>query len=190
MKITELVEKIKTNKIQNTDYKPHAIEDFLMENIEFKTYLPFVDKRELCANVLEAACTKNGSLVEVDSVSRYLFFTINMITTYTNLEFENTEERDQIDDYDLLCENDLLNPILGCIGAEYASCNNLLNMMMNDMNINNNNITVVFNNMAQKLLNIVDNLETVIADKVEDLNFDLSSLDINKYKGLLEKLVK
>ena len=190
MKITELVEKIKTNKIQNTDYKPHAVEDFLMENVEFKTYLPFVDKRELCANVLEAACTKNGSLVEVDSVDRYIFFTINMITTYTNLEFENTEERDQIDDYDLLCENNLLNPILGCIGTEYASCNNLLNMMMDDINTNNNNITVVFNDVAQKLLDIIGHFEAVIADKVENLDLDLNSLDINKYKGLLEKLVK
>jgi len=187
MKIIELVEQIKTNKIQNTDYKPHAVEDFLMENIKFKTYLPFVDKRELCAKVLEAACSKNGGLIEVDSVSRYILFTMSMLTHYTNLDFENNDGLDTIGAYDLLCENNLLNPILGCIGNEYTVCNNMLNMMTGDIMTNNNSAVTVLNEAVTKLLDIVDDFADVLAEKVEGLNLDLSKFDINKLEGLLKK---
>ena len=189
MKITELCEKIKTSQIKNTAYKPDAIEDFLIKNIEFKSYLPFIEKRELCTKVLEVACKKNGGLVEVDSVTRYILFTINIITKYTNLTFENTEELDPISQYDLLCENGLLNVILECIGDEYTVCNNMLNMMMGDI-IANNNVATVLNNAAQQLLDIVDDFAGVLSEKVEGLNIDLSSLDLDKYKGLLDKFMK
>lgn len=187
MKIRELCEKIKTNKIQNTDYKPHAVEDFLTENIKFTSYLPFTAKRELCAQVLEASCTKNGGLVEVDSVSRYILFTMSMITHYTDLTFENNEDLDSIDCYDLLCENNLLNPILNCIGGEYAVCNNMLNMMMGDIVANNNNAVTVLNEAATQLLDIVGDFADVLAEKVEALNLDLSKIDIDKLEGLLKR---
>lgn len=184
MKITELVEKIKTNKIQNTDYNPRALEDFLIENITFKTYLPFTEKRELCANVLEVACSKNGAVVEVDSVSRYILFTMSMLRHYTDLDFENNEDLDAIGTYDLLCENGLLNPLLGCIGHEYTVCNNMLNMMTGDITANNN-VVAVLNEMATKLLDIVDDFADVLAEKVEGI--DLSQLNIKKLQELLKK---
>lgn len=188
MKIIELCEKIKTNKIQNTDYKPHAVEDFLIENIKFQPYLSFVEKRELCAQVLEASCIKKGSLVEVDSVSRYILFTMSMIAHYTDLTFENNEDLDSIDCYDLLCKNNLLNPILNCIGSEYTVCNNMLNMMMGDIVANNNSAVTVLNEAATKLLDIIDDFADVLAEKVEGLNLDLSQFDIDKLEGLLNKL--
>lgn len=187
MKITELCEKIKTSQIKNTAYKPDAIEDFLIKNIEFKSYLPFIEKRELCTKVLETACKKNGGLVEVDSVSRYILFTMSMITHYTNLTFENNEDLDSLDCYDLLCENNLLNPILDCIGGEYAVCNNMLNMMMGDIVANNNNAVTVLNEAATQLLDIVDDFADVLAEKVEGLNLNLSKIDIDKLEGLLKR---
>lgn len=188
MKITELCEKIKTNQIKNTAYSPQAIEEFLIKNIEFKSYLPFIEKRKLCEKVLEVACKKNGGLVEVDSVSRYILFTMSMITHYTDLTFENNEDLDSLDCYDLLCENNLLNPILDCIGGEYAVCNNMLNMMMGDIVANNNNAVTVLNEAATQLLDIVDDFADVLAEKVEGLNLNLSKIDIDKLEGLLKRL--
>lgn len=173
--------------IKNTQAKPNAVGDFICENLEIKEYLPFAEKRELCAQVLEASCTKNGGLVEVDSVSRYILFTMSMITHYTNLTFENNEDLDSLDCYDLLCENNLLNPILDCIGGEYAVCNNMLNMMMGDIVANNNNAVTVLNDAATQLLDIVGDFADVLAEKVEGLNLDLSKIDIDKLEGLLKR---
>lgn len=192
MKILDFVNEIKAKKIMNTQYQPHAVEDFIKEKLNIKTYVPFVEKRELCKKVLDASCTRNGSIVEVDSVSRYILFTMAIISKYTNLEFSSgeDEEFDSIDEYDMLCQNDLLNPILDVIGMEYTTCNNILNMMMADINANNNNIAAVLDKSAQRLLDIVDKLKDVLEDKVEELNLDLSQIDIDAYKGLIDNLTQ
>lgn len=161
-----------------------------MKMLDVKKYIPFTEKRELCEKILNAACKRNGSIVEVDSVSRYILFTIGMLTKYTNLEFGNDDDLDSVDEYDMLCQNDLLNPILDVIGAEYTTCNNILNMMMADINANNNNSAAVFNKSAQKLLDIISGLVDTLVEKAESLNSDLSQIDIDKYTGLLEKLTQ
>lgn len=190
MTINEFIREFTAQNIKNTQVNPNAVGNFIREKLEVKTYLPFIEKRDLCAKVLEASCKNNGGIVEVDSVSRYLMFTIAMLTNYTNLTFENTEGSDPIDQYDMLCQSGLLNPILDCIGAEYSVCNEMLNMMMADINANQNNMAAVLNTAAQKLLDIVGEFADVLKDKVEDWELDLSQLDINKYLPLLEKLGK
>lgn len=190
MKIKEFIQEFKDKKIQNTKLNENAVFDYIKNTLEVKEYLPFVQKRELCAKVLEASCTKNGAIVEVDSVSRYMIFTISLLTKYTNLEFENTDDEDAIDQYDMLCQNGLLNPILGVIGGEYEKCNNILNMMMADIDANNNNVAAVFDKALQQVLDSVDRLVNTFADKVDDLKLDLSQLDIDKYKGILDLLPK
>lgn len=193
MKIAEFIEGFKANKIQNTQIAPNAVNEYIKKTLEVKDYLPFVEKRRLCARVLEACNTKDDSgLVKVDSVSRYIIFTISILSTYTNLEFssDEDEEFDSLDEYDMLCQNDLLNPILDVIGAEYATCNNLLNMMMADIIANNNTIENVIGTTTKKTLEIIDYFVKRLADKVESLNLDLSQIDIDKYKGILDLLPK
>lgn len=188
MKVLNLVNEVKEKKIMNTTYQPHAVEDFIKEKLNIQTYVPFVEKRELCKTVLDASCKRNGSIVEVDSVSRYIIFTIAILSKYTELEFSSGEDKefDSIDEYDMLCQNDLLNPILDVIGNEYAVCNNILNMMMADIDANNNNVAAVFNKATMGLLGILDDLKDVLADKIEELNLDLNQIDIDKYKGVID----
>ena len=182
--VNEFIEK----GIKNTQAKPHAIEDFIQEKLEIKKYLSFVEKRELCAKVLEASCERKNNIIEFDSVSRYFLFTISMIVKYTNLEFGKTDDLDSMDEYDLLCQSGLLNYILGAIASEYEACNNILNMMISDLDANNNNVASVLGKSAERLLDIVDGLVDTLADKINELNFDLSQIDIEKYKGILDLL--
>lgn len=188
MKITvkEFIEQSKG--IQNTAYKPNAIEEHIRKTLEIKSYVPFVEKREMCATVLAGACKNVGNIVEVDSVSRYLLFTIAIISKYTNLTFENTDDEDAIDQYDLLCQSGLLNEILNVIGSEYEVCNNLLNMMMADIDANNNNVAAVFDKALQEILSYVGNFADVLSDKVENWELDLSQIDIDKVMGVISKL--
>ena len=190
MLIKDFINEFNSKKIKNTQNNPNAVENFIREKLEIKTYLPFIKKRELCEKVLESSCTKNGAIIEVDSVSRYILFTIAILTKYTNLEFENTDDEDTIDQYDMLCQGGLLNYIIEAIGGEYETCNNILNMMMADIDANNNNVAAVFDNALQKVLSYVDGFANVLKDKAEALNLDLSQINIEPYKGLLDLLPK
>lgn len=186
MKVVEFINKYKESKVQNTKMVPDAVEQFLKKTLEVKEYVSFEEKKAMCESVLEASCTKNGSFIEMDSVSRYLLFTIAILSKYTNLEFGKDEDLDPIDEYDLICKNGLLNELFATMSGEYASCNNILNMMMGDIEANNNNLVAVFNQATQKILSIVDELGDTLKNKVEALNLDLSQIDIDKYKGLID----
>lgn len=190
MNILDLIQDFKAKKVINTQIKPNAVCEYLKEKLEVKDYLPFAEKRDLCASVINACNTRDDSgLIKVDSVSRYITFTIAIISQYTNLEFSSgNEEFDSLDEYDMLCQHNLLNPILEVIGAEYATCNNLLNMMMDDIIANNNTVEAVIGNALSKVTNSINGLIDALADKVDELNLDFSQIDIDKYKGLLDLL--
>lgn len=190
MKIYEFIKTYKSDKVMNTPIKQNAVGEYIKERLEIKDYVSFAEKRELCEKVLNACNTKNDSgLVEVDSVSRYILFTLAIISKYTNLEFSSgNTEVDSLDEYDMLCQNGLLNPILDVIGGEYVTCNNILNMMMEDILSNNNTIENVIGTTLGKVSDSIDYLLTALANKVESMELDLSQIDIDKYAGLIEKI--
>ena len=191
MTIKNFIEEFQAKKIMNTPIAPNAVATYLKNELEIKDYVPFAEKRELCANVLNACNTRDDSgLVKVDSVSRYIVFTISIISKYTNLEFSSGEdaEFDSLDEYDMLCQSGLLNPIIEVIGEEYVTCNNILNMMMSDIEANNNTVEAVIGNALGKVTDSIDGLIGTLAEKVKELNLDLNQIDINKYKGLLDLL--
>lgn len=189
MTIQNFIKEFNEKKVINTQIAPNAVAEYLKKTLEIKDYVPFAEKRELCANVLNACNTRgNSGLVKVDSVSRYITFTLAILSTYTNLEFSSGEdtEFDSLDEYDMLCQADLLNPILDVIGEEYVTCNNILNMMMSDIVANNNTVENVVATILGDLGESVDDFINVLAEKVKLLNLDLNQIDINKYKGLIE----
>lgn len=192
MKVQNFIDDFKSSKVVNSQIKPNAVGEYIKKTLEVKDYVPFAEKRELCAQVLNACNTKNDSgLIKVDSVSRYIIFTLSIISKYTNLEFSSGEDEiDSLDEYDMLCRANLLNPILDVIGAEYTTCNNMLNMMMEDIMTNNNTIENVVGAVLGKLGDSIDDFITVISDKVESMNLDLNQIDIDKYKGLIEQFTQ
>jgi hypothetical protein len=164
--------------------------EWLKTELELKEYVPFADKRELCSAVIEACCTKENGLIKIDSVTRYIIFTISIISKYTILEFSSGEEYDSLDEYDMLCEVGLLNPILALIGDEYATCNNMLNMMMEDVIANNNTVEAVLGRALGNVSDSLDDLISTFARKVEEMEIDLNQIDFDKYKGLFDLLPK
>ena len=190
MTIREFCNAYKAKNFMNTKQGVEERVEWIKKELGVIPYLPFAEKRELCKNVLDACCTKENGIVKVDSVTRYILFTISVISQYTKLEFNADEDYDSLDEYDMLCESRLLNPILELIGDEYASCNNMLNMMMDDIIANNNTIEAVVGDVLGNLSDSLDNLIGVFAEKVEEMELDLSQIDINQYKGLLDLLPK
>jgi hypothetical protein len=194
MGIIDFINEFKAKKIMNTAINQNAVSEYIKKELEVKDYVPFAEKRELCERVLNA-CNHidiNSGLVKVDSVTRYLIFTISIISKYTNLEFSSGKdtEFDSLDEYDMLCQAELLNPILDVIGEEYVTCNNLLNMMMSDLVANHNTIENVLGTTSARIVESIDSFMDVLAGKVEELNLDLGQIDINKFQGLINKLTK
>lgn len=193
MKINEFCTNFKNKRFITTPQGAEEMVTYLKKELEVKEYLPFADKRELCEKVLDTCNTRgNDGLIKIDSVSRYIIFTVAIISKYTNLEFSSgeDEEYDSLDEYDMLCQNHLLNPILGVIGEEYDVCNNLLNMMMEDIIANNNTVEAVLGYAFGKVTDSLDGLIDTFAEKVEEMELDLSQIDFDKYKGLLDLLPK
>lgn len=191
MTIKNFIEAYKNQRFAITKNGTEDRIEWIKKQLEVKNYLPFAEKRELCEMVLGACCTKDeNGLMKVDSVQRYILFTISVISRYTNLEFYSDTEFDSIDEYDMLCEANVLNIILAVLGDEYASCNNMLNMMLEDIIANNNTVEAVFGSAFGKLSDSLDNLIGAFADKVEELELDLSQIDFNKYKWVLDLLPK
>lgn len=188
MKIKEFCDAYKAKNFMNTKQGVEERVEWIKKELKLIPYLSFAEKRELSKNVLDACCTKENGLVKVDSVTRYILFTVSVISRYTELEFNTDEEYDSLDGYDMLCESRLLNPILELIGDEYAACNNMLNMMMDDIVSNNNTVEAVLGHTLGKVANSLDGLIEMFSEKVEAMELDLSQINIDKYKGLFDLL--
>ena len=186
--VKNFITNFQAQKIQNSKMNPNAVSEYLKKNLEIKTYVPFVEKRELCKEVIEASCSTKNGIVTVDSVSRYILFTIAILAKYTNLEFNSDEKYDSLDEYDELCESGLLDAILDVIGDEYVKCNNLLNMMIKDVIDNNNTIEAVLTSFSNGVLTKVNDIADVVLEKIETMDLDLSQIDIDKFESLLGKL--
>lgn len=188
MKVIDFISDFKSKKVINTHLNQNAVGDHIKKVLAIKDYIPFAEKRELCENVLNACNTKDkNGLVKVDSVTRYIVFTLSVIAKYTNLEFSSGEDEfDSLDEYDMLCQADLLNPILDVIGEEYVTCNNILNMMMADIVANNNTVENVVGHTFGRVADSVDGLIDVLKEKVEEMELDLDQINIDKFKGLFD----
>lgn len=190
MIIKEFCDAYKAKNFMNTKQGVEERLGWIKRELNIIPYLSFTEKRELCKTVIDACCTKENGFVKIDSVSRYILFTISVISKYTNLEFYSDENYDSLDEYDMLCESRLLNPILELIGDEYAACNNMLNMMLGDIVSNNNTVEAVIGHALGKATNSLDELIEAFAEKVEEMELDLSQINIDKFKGLLDLFPK
>lgn len=168
-------------------YKDKKIE-LSTEALEVKNYIPFIEKYELCSSIINT-CNDidiQTGIVTVDSVNRDVTFITKIISMYTNIEFSPDGNADisSIDEYDMLCENRLLEPILGLFAEEYVECKNMLVTMQNDLIANNNTLHGIASNVAKQIINIA----TLFNKKIDALDFDFSQDNIDKYAKIFEKL--
>ena len=119
-----------------------------------------------------------------------MIFTITVLSTYTNLEFEGNEI--DLDAYDALCsypvgDSTLLDAIIKTFNKEYVRCNEILNMMTADL-MAENNIEKQVGKFLSEITDKIDNLGGSFIDSLSGLGEDLNKLDINKITDVLSKI--
>lgn len=189
MKILEFVEKFKEDKVVNTPIKPDAVSEYLKEKLEVKDYIPFVEKQSIAQVVLETCANMKDGVIAIDSIQKYIIFTIMVLSTYTNLEFD---ESNDLDAYDALCsyqigDGTLLDEIVKTFEKEYVRCNDILNMMTADLMAENNiekQVGKFLSGISEKINDLGDSL----IDKLGDFNMDLNQLDIDKLSDIISKI--
>lgn len=183
MKVMEFIETVKKNPNQATT---------ICKKIIKTRYIPVLKKRQLAELVYSTSIEIENGIVKVDSLSKYLIFTLLMLTKYTELEFSVDEKgaatEEAIREYDALCENGLLNPIIAEFQEDYARANEIMNYVFQDNLAVNNTVEAVVGKAATTLLNIVDDFANTLSNKVDEMNFDLENLDMGQLQNVLQLL--
>lgn len=164
--------------------------EYLKKELEIKAYIPFDEKQAIARTVLETCASISDGVVTVDSIQKYLLFTMAMLSTYTNLESDDDTSISET--YDMLCsiktdDGTLLDAIIKTFEIEYSRCNDILNMMTADLLAENNiekQIGKFFTNISNKINKLGDGL----INKLGDFNMDLSQLDIDKLTSMIDKI--
>ena len=157
--------------------------------ITAKKYIPAEAKIRLAKEVLDFSAEYDRGFIKFDSFAKHLSFTFGVIEAHTDLHFaDNWAERMQ--EYDMLCENELLDAIIDTFRKDYEVSLEVLDMMCDDMLADNS----IEASVARLSLSVSENLDIFVgtlADKLED--FDIKKiipkdLDLNKLQGLLSKI--
>lgn len=141
MKVKELVEMYKKNQMLD-----------LKKTLEVQEYISIALKKEIADVVLDATLIEVDGGLHVDSLQKYILFTIVSISAHTNLEFADDEDgTSAVEEFDILCETKLLNKIVDAFKDDYNECNIVLDMLYSDRIKNYQTLSKKINN----LLNVV-----------------------------------
>lgn len=144
MKVMELVESIK-----NEGFDPE-------KELEIKKYIPVMEKKAFVMDVI-AACTDDiDDFITVDRFNMDIYFDMNMIKMYTNLEITSGLD-EMIEQYDVLCEHGLLSKIIELFENEYASTYSILEGQLEELLIQNSMEAQIVK-ITNKINNVIDML--------------------------------
>ena len=188
--IKTFVDSYKSKNFMNTPQGIQERIEWIKKELDVKVYVPFVEKQAIVQTVLASCSNISDGVIVVDSIQKYILFTLAMISTYTNLESD--DDTSLSDAYDALCscqvgDGTLLDAIIKTFEVEYSICNDILNMMTADLLAENNiekQVGKFLSNLSEKVNKFGDGL----INKLGDFNMDLGQLDIDKLTSMIDKI--
>ena len=130
------------------------VENFeLKKELRIKKYVPVMEKKAFVMDVI-AACTDDiDDFITVDRFNIDIYFDMNMIKAYTNLEIA-TDFDEMIEQYDILCEYGLLNELIELFGSEYVATCSILKGQLEEL--------LIQNSMEAQIVKITNKINNVI----------------------------
>ena len=139
--------------------------------INVKKYLPISDKIDLVQVALQKA-EEDGVY---NQIKLDMFFHLNIIYLYTDIEISQEEREDEYMLYDILESNDIIDQVVAAIGSDYNELKDYLIEMMSD--------TLNYKNTAAAVLRgIIQDLPRNAAAAKEIMD----SFDKEKYKEVVD----
>lgn len=188
MTVKEFVEQYKK---KNTDI---ARERFIKDNLIYKKYLSFNEKVQFCSKIVETTTyeinrDKDDKIlnkkIQINSPARFLFSTMQLIYSYTNLE---GSMKDALENFDVLDELGLIEIIIsGIPEKERNEFETILNMTMDDFIQNNMNIYSVLSSQTERLTDLIN------ATTLPALSAFLDNMDddkVDKITKFVKKIIK
>lgn len=176
MKVNELVETMKKNRTVS-----------LSKLIETKAYLSFEEKVDLAHLVIDKCSKTKNNIVVINEIDQYIYFTIESIKAYTNIEFD---EQFYIVDYDLLCSSGLLGNIIETFEGEYKMLLNLIEMEKKQV-LYRNTIEYQVSGLIGKVSEAVEELSDALKNKVDSIdveNINISTDIVNQLGDFMQML--
>ena len=176
MKIKEFIEIAQNSK---------AIADVIVA----KKYISSVEKMRIAKDVMDISAEYDRGFIKFDSFKKHLAFTFNVIESHTDLHFAD-DWADKMHEYDMLCENELLDVIIDTFRKDYETSLGVLYMMCDDM-LADNSIEASVSKLMQSLSENLDVFVGELSDKLKNIDIEKiipKDLDLNKLTGLLNKI--
>lgn len=177
MKINEFIEATKENM------------NVVANLIAVKKYIPSAEKIRIAKEVMDVSVEYDRGFVKFDSYKQYMAFTFSVIEAHTDLRFADNWD-DKAQEYDALCENELLDAIICTFQRDYGASLEVLDMICDDM-LADNSIEASVAKLTQSVSENLDVFVGVLSDKLEKLDIEKiipKDLDLNKLTRLLNKI--
>ena len=179
MKVMEFVEKYK--KIGTV--KP------INNLIVTKKYLPYAEKQELVKEIANRCVFADDGYIWFDEMYKYLVFTMKMISTYTDIEFDLDFDV-ATTEYDALCEACALNSIIETFEGEYKTVLNMLTVYQ-DQVLRGNTLEAQVAKFLSGLNDRIDGISNILSSTLDNYkDVDLSADSIKKLTDLISTLGK
>lgn len=179
MKVIELVEFVGSDR--NKMLKSAQLEEVISKALEVKKYLGIKQKKALVESIINECILFEDGVFKFDDIDKYICFTMRVIEAYTNLELSFDFE----DDYDLLCQNGLLEIVVATFKKEYDEVNILLQMKCEYL-LSENNFSVQVGRFLTNLSDKIDGIVETLSNRFNDFNFDKLSINKEDLNKLLE----
>ena len=156
--------------------------------ITVKKYASSATKVNVAKQAIDLSVEYNRGFVKFDSYKKHLAFLFGVIEEHTDLRFADNWN-DKIQEYDMLCENELVDVIIDTFRRDYEASLEVLTMMCDDM-VADNSIEASVAKVAQSIAENLDVLIGSLSDKIENTDVEQiipKDLDLNKLQGFLNK---
>lgn len=188
MTIKEFVEAYKAKRFINTKQGVDEKSEWLKNELNIKTYIPFREKRKIAEMIVMQNIKEVDGIKKYDSIDGYVSLIVASIASHTSLQFSD----DPVADYDLLAESGLLSQIIAEFQGSHDEIDIILKMAL-AMELEDNNTNVLVGKFLNGISEKLDGVGEVLKDKLEDfdikdiLGMDFKKEDLAKLSSFLNK---
>lgn len=127
-----------------------------VEILKVRTYIPITEKRVVIEELIKRIIVEDGLVTTYDSIAKLMISTLAAICLYTNLDATTAE------DYDTLCETNLLFKIYERINSEgdYVTFQDMFDLRFRDFVRTANSTTGIINKIFLTLKDALENFDT------------------------------